>query len=787
MRKLRIRAFTLICALTVVAATLTGTPTMASAAPTPTPKPTTTAPKPPPAKKPALAEEACGGTLAFGQIVSCPSISGDREDVYFFATTKANDVAYTMLTRGSGGSLQARIYGPTGQQVCVILTDADDCQLAGAGTYKAVVFLYFKDSGDYTLSVQSRRTPSSCTTLTNADFSFASPGVSRDLPFGSAGDCFRFNQPVGTVLRLWDPGTGPGDVQGAILDGTGQPVCQVRYAQECTLSTAGPYQLNLYESYGAASAYRLRMSRISNSAGCPTLRPAPFGDATKYTGTATVEPNDGVACHKVRLAEAGNVSVRIYDGQSLYWRVYDDAGQQACEEYNTRVCVLPAGAYTIVTSNSGWDPVTYQIAVPLMGRNAGCAKATGLSWAPDAIVVHQTSAVQTNCQPFSGTAGDRVVVYRAPVEYNNVSSFLVNSAGEPICTEYSEEDGCVLPATGTYRVVSFLDTFNAPDTDLTYRLQVRRLSQPAGCPAIRPGAWNGAPAGAMGPIRCRILVVTKPGTYIVRAYDDENYQTYGSVYDGTGHRLCDDSSYCEIPAAGRYTLVLNGRVATSVLDNDFSYATTFLPFVPTGCPQEPGVSFSATFTAPGQYLCRQLSFPADAKMVQLLPTDARDSARPFVYVVDATGNYLCDSSWPLNQYSCPLTGTAPFTAVYREDPGNLPGTFSVAYLRVDGPPSCSPLPRGDSTTFATGAGDFAKCFSVPADQHGARESFTWQRTSGDGTARLWALSADGSVYCGPGGPVASRTVTCTLPDGPVTVLFEAGSTAAEYQLGHQAG
>ena len=30
-------------------------------------------------------------------------------------------------------------------------------------------------------------------------------------------------------------------------------------------------------------------------------------------------------------------------------------------------------------------------------------------------------------------------------------------------------------------------------------------------------------------------------------------------------------------------------------------------------------------------------------------------------------------------------------------------------------------------------------------------------------------------------------MTCTLPDGPVTVLFEAGSTAAEYQLGHQAG
>ena len=87
-----------------------------------------------------------------------------------------------------------------------------------------------------------------------------------------------------------------------------------------------------------------------------------------------------------------------------YWRVYDDAGQQAGKEYNTRVCVLPAGAYTIVTSDSEWDPVTYQVAVPLMRHNTGCAKATGSPGRRTRIVVHQTSAVQTNCQPFSGTA-----------------------------------------------------------------------------------------------------------------------------------------------------------------------------------------------------------------------------------------------------------------------------------------------------------------------------------------------------------------------------------------------
>src|SRR5690349_9168978 len=80
---------------------------------------------------PAAAAESCGGTLAIGAIAGCESISGSQEHVYFVTVPRANDVLYTMLTRGSGESPQARVSGPNGADICTILSDAGRCQLKG--------------------------------------------------------------------------------------------------------------------------------------------------------------------------------------------------------------------------------------------------------------------------------------------------------------------------------------------------------------------------------------------------------------------------------------------------------------------------------------------------------------------------------------------------------------------------------------------------------------------------------------------------------------------------------
>ncbi|MET7401003.1 hypothetical protein ABZS66_46740 [Dactylosporangium sp. NPDC005572] len=735
----------------------------------------------------AAAADTCGGPLTFGQVAVCSALTTEP-DVFTVTTTRANDKLFVMTNGGTGSPIGFTLADRQGTVLCYLHTG--ECQLARAGTYTITAALQYGESGNYTISVESMRTPSACTTLPGTFFSFASTGVTGTLPEGSAGTCFRFNQPVGSVLQLWAPATG--SVQGTILDGQFQPVCPVRYATTCRLTTPGPYSLNLYDYYGNASPYTLRMARISNAAGCAPLRLAAFGDPGAQAGTGNLPANDGVGCHRLRMPSAGSVAIRIFNSQSLFWQLYDDAGNLVCDSTAPRSsCSLPAaGDYTVITTNRDWNPVSYQIAAPALFRNAGCAPGTSLSWAQDALVVHQTSAIQTNCQPFHGNAGDRVVLYSASVNYNYVSSWLVDSSGAALCTSYSPEDGCVLPATGTYRVLSFLAYWDSGSTDEAYKLQVRRLSQPAGCPVVRPGAYNAAPAGALGPVRCRILNIATPGTYIARPYSADNTLSYASVYDSTGHRICDDSAYCQIPAAGRYTMVLDGRVPNSVIDNDFAYVTTLLPIQPAGCPAvaDDGAAFRAEFTAPGQYLCRQLPGAAGTRVVELQPTDATGAANPTAIVVDATGAFVCDGGWQLRQSSCQLNGTAPFSAVLTESGGNAPGAFTTAFRRVDGPPACTELPRGaDGATVPADADHFAFCFTIPAGQHASRETFTWQRTAGAGRAVLSVFDAGGLRYCGPTPAYDERTVTCTLPEGPVTVILETGAVTGTYRLTHQDG
>ncbi|HEY0699341.1 MAG TPA: hypothetical protein VGD43_16200, partial [Micromonospora sp.] len=508
------------------------------------------------------------------------------------------------------------------------------------------------------------------------------------------------------------------------------------------------------------------------SVGCLTLPLAPFGDPGTAVGSGTVPGWDGVTCQALSSATAGAVVVRFneYADQYLNWRLYDADGRKVCEEWSdARSCALPtAGSYTLLAQNWDWQPVSYQLAVARLDGTEGCAAATGTNWDQPALLVHQTSAVQTNCQPFQGEAGDRVMVYRAPVAYNQLSAWLVDEDGTVLCTEWSEEDGCVLPTTGTFRVISHLAYWETDTVDLTYRMQVRRLSGAVGCPTITPGGYNAPPAGALGGIRCRTLDVPAEGTYRIKAVGADNYRRYATVYDATGHKLCTDV-WCQLPAAGRYTMVLSGGDSGSVLDTDVEYAVAMLPWVPSGCPSVSDTGWQDAphrggFTAAGQYDCLQFASPADARVVELLPGDATGAGATEVTVVDSTGAHVSDS-YPLRQSRCQLTGEAPFFAVLTSRDGVPTGVYSLAFARTDGPPACPVLP-GDAAgaTVTTGADRFAVCFSIPADQRAARESITWRRTSGTGDARMSVFDATGNRYCVTGYAV-ERTITCSPPAG----------------------
>ncbi len=727
----------------------------------------------------------CGGGVAeFGEIYSCPSLSGDRQDVFTVTTSVDGDVLYGTVTGTANNdvtdSVSAMLYDAEGNYICYYAFYPGSCELGAAGAYTVVVALSY-GSGDmaYTLSLQSQRTPSSCKTLGNAFFSFASQGRAAELARGSAGECYTFDQPAGSVLQMYAPGaSNSGDVQGEILDADYQPVCPVRYTYVCTLNTAGPYRMMMYEGYGNAVTYTLRMSRISGSKGCPVLRPTTFGDPGSTVGTGTLDGENIIVCHKLRAPAAGGVAVRIYNDQSIWWTLYDDAGHETCNRYdNLRACQLPAaGDYTIVTSNQDWQPVTYRIAVAALYRSAGCDTGTALRWDQAAALLHQTSPVQTNCQQFQGKAGQRVVVYAAPTRYNFAYPMVVDGTGRAFCLGYSEETGCLLPADGTYRVVSYLDQWDSESADETYKVQLRSLSAPKGCPVVQPGGFNEPPAGAYGPIRCRTLRIPGPGAYEIKAYDDENYRKYAAVFDITGHRICDDSGSCEFQAAGDYTVVLDARSTGTVIDNDFSYALSVLPQRPPGCPTLSQELYRDTFTAPGQVFCVQLPQATGQSIVELVPAETR---YPLTRVYDAEGKYICDSSYELWQTSCQLDGTAPYSAVISQQEGVAPGPLAARFLRVDGPPSC---PAFDGAALTTGGDAFSVCRGIPADAHTARESFTWRRTAGTSGAYLSIFDANGVRRCGPTGTFSERTVTCALPAGPLTVILNATEADATFEL-----
>ncbi|MGC5018386.1 hypothetical protein [Micromonospora sp. DT47] len=822
----------MVAALTATAASVLIGPAPATAAPSPSATPTTTAapsetaaspsatptaaPTPTPTA-PALAKAStadapskptktdddgkstsgtrgCGGKLVFGKIESC-SISGEEQHAWTVTSTVDQDTLYARLKGVSGEGVSAQLTDRNGDYVCYLGPYLNECQLGTAGTYTITVSLYYgTGEGAYTLSAESRRTPPECDTLPENFFSWASAGRSGTLPAGLAARCFKFNQPTGTVLHLADPG-GPGDVRGTILDGQYQPVgCQVGDTTECTLGEPGPYRLFLEETYGNESAYTLKMPRLSHAVGCPALLLASFGDPGTAVGSGTVPSYQGVSCQSLTSTAAGAVVVRFnqFANQYLDWRMYDADGRQICAEYDAwRSCALPtAGSYTLLAQNWFWEPVNYQVAVAALDRADGCAPATGTNWDQPTLVVHQTSPVQANCHPFQGKAGERVMVYRAPDVYNQLYPWIVDEHGAAICTEPSEEDGCALPSTGTYRVVSFLSDWDAGSTDLTYRMQVRSLTDPAGCPTVTPGSYNAAPAGALGGIRCRVLEVPAGGVYRVKAVSASGERIYATVYDGTGHRLCLDV-WCELPEAGKYPLVLGGSGPDSVYEPDFQYALALLPWLPSNCAPVSDTGWQdaphrGEFTAPAQFDCLQLASAAGSRIVELLPGDATGAAYPDVAVVDATGAHLCDSSWSLRQYHCELTGQAPFFAVLNA-PDDVPtGAYSVAFARTDGPPACPVLPADAAgATVTTGADRFAVCFSVPADQRAARESFTWKRTSGTGDARISIFDESGRRYCGPTGYAVERTISCSLPAGAVTVILETDAVDATYQLTHR--
>ncbi|SCE72489.1 hypothetical protein GA0074695_0616 [Micromonospora viridifaciens] len=719
----------------------------------------------------------CGGTLALGTIEKCGLIIGQAKDTWTFTTPAGSDTLYVQFRQVAGDSLSAAIHDEDGAKLCDLGANLNTCRTFRGGTHTVTVTTAAgAGKGAYTLSVESRRNPSACEQLPEHVFSWASAGISGSLPAGLAARCFTFDQPVGTVLFIADPHSRhTSKHRVTIVDTQNWEFCATHWSDaNCTLSKAGPYRVFLEEQAGVGAAYTIRLPRISQAVGCAALPLAPFGDPGAAIGQGTLQPNRR-ACHAFTTTTAGRVEVRVH-GLSAFasWKLYDNAGTYICDQSSVQYCALPtAGQYTVLLwGGNDSRERAYQLTVTALHRNDGCASTTGTSWDQPTLVVHQTSPVQTNCHPFEGRAGDRMVVYAA----HDSSAWLFDQSGIRVCDTPQPRSGaygCVLPADGTYRVISYLPT-SAWQAGATYPIQIRRLSDAAGCPTLVPGGYDVPPV--LSGIRCRTLEITEAGDFRLRTVSADNDAVLSWVHDREGQQICTPGR-CTFPAAGRYTLVFD---PLRVVEPDVEHAAVLAPWAPSGCPTVSDTGWRdaphrGAFQVAGQLNCLQLSSPAGAYVVLSQPKEPTERPTETI-VVDSTGNQACRQA-----ADCLLSGQAPFFLLYNGVINKPTGTYGLAFTRLDGPPACPVLPLDADTTVTTGPNRFVACYSIPADQRAAREGLTWKRTTGTGVAGVEIFGSQGFNYsCSQYG--AEGNLRCNPPAGPLTVLVETDGKDATYRL-----
>ncbi|MFD4762331.1 hypothetical protein ACFWOJ_26735 [Streptomyces sp. NPDC058439] len=564
-----------------------------------------------------------------------------------------------------------------------------------------------------------------------------------------------------------------------------RPGAAARFAARTALLLTLSVLLSLLIPAGAGRAYAAEAAPARAAAApadenCAALPLSAFGEAAPAEGAVTIPPNETVCLtitaeapglHKVGLigGNAGNTYAQVFDGGTEI-NCYDP-------EWGAGWCELPrAGAFTLQLMNNWSEPSRPTVAVVPLGTTKGCAPEISTAWDTAPVVGSATGANAIQCQPFTGTPGERITNKIKTTGYGESLSWITDETGARICPRFNEDDseGCVLPGDGPYRVLSQVN-YAERGFPAEYTLTVRRISDPAGCTHVPLSAYNSAPTTADPASGCKTFTAPAAGRYNVYSVRD-GARSVLAVYDGDGKTVCTTRNGCSLPAAGDYTVFTDDP--TLIFDGSAT----------TGCePVELGL-YRGTFASAGEIDCLALPLPADARLAVLKSLNGT-GPRVEVIVVDANGVQRCDRS-DLSEGTCALTGKAPFRALVSTDDSSEPtGSYALALHRTDAASNCPAIPAGDFTTtspaarLSTGDGVFSHCLSIPADDHSAQENLQFQAAPGTkATAAFTVLDPHGKQVCSIYSSLSTWT-TCELAPGVAhTVLVTGRDTAADYTL-----
>ncbi|MFB7936002.1 hypothetical protein [Streptomyces sp. NPDC056049] len=510
---------------------------------------------------------------------------------------------------------------------------------------------------------------------------------------------------------------------------------------------------------------------------CPALPLAPLGDPGDAVRQVTIEPGT-TACFTVTVETPGTHRILIDGSHDTYPGLYAGEDRVTCDDwqYKDAWCDLAAGRYTLKLPNTDWQSAENRVAlVPLMATAAGpCPAVPGTGYDTAPVTGTGVGPLGVVCHSFTAAPGERITQELRRETYGDADAWISDASGKHLCARSNQDgsEGCVLPeGTSGYRVHAVVGHQEDGSPAAPYTLEVRRLSDPAGCATVAPTVYGTAPDRSGAATGCKTFTPTVSGPHDVRAVDEDGNRSTVHVYAKDGTYACRSYDQpCALTAGTAYTVLTNEAIL--VLDRSST----------TGCTGDVTLAalHQGTFAAPGAVNCLLLPVPQGARLA-VLSDGSTDLS-----VVDANGTAFCGSG--LTEGTCALGGTAPYRALVTEKhPGAEPDTYRLVVHRTDTASACRTFLPGDFSanpvrmSVRTGEGRFSDCLTIPADAHSARELTQIQQVSGTPDAGVSVLDETGKQVCRFSS--YNSWTTCVLTPGLAhTALLQGSDAPAEYAL-----
>ncbi len=448
----------------------------------------------------------------------------------------------------------------------------------------------------------------------------------------------------------------------------------------------------------------------------------------------------------------------VVDCQQMYW-------------YEVPRCSTSGpGTYTVQVSTQG-SP-SYTLSVLALMSDESCSVANP-SFATGTLRGSLAAGAVGVCYSLGMLTGSVLNVDMASVNGSGLSESIFDARGEQVCS--LARGDCTLTGSGPYRALLMNNYGTADD----YAVIMNNLTHPTGCLQGSQLTFGQAP-DTSSTIRCRILHVTKAGTYRVYAVSPQETGLTSSLYFPDGSAACTNTGPMCSLAAGDYTLLAN----TYPLSVDHIGAVFMAADESRGCQSTGDTGFATgavtgTFAGIGQILC--LSLPtASGKSAYIFNEIAADGTNAVMSLVDSAAVPQCpDASF--SYAVCQLTGVAPFHMLLAAQ--TEPSSYRALVQRTDLSAGCPIWPQSGfggswGAEVSLTASSMVGCFSIPAGQHSTGEMIDYLNNTNVANGAIEIYDPKGAFVC-----IGTSSGMCSLTQGvDYTALVSTASAGDTYRI-----